>query len=217
MNFLDLAKFAGTPLARQPYDHIVVPELIDAQSVKQIIAGFPDIDDGGLYPLTELSFGPAFAQLVDEIRSPAVTEAFAAKFGLDLSRHPLMITVRGMCQEKDGRIHNDSESKIISALIYLNDRWSQDGGRFRVLNGPGDIDDFAAEVPPQGGTLAAFRRCDNSFHGHRPFVGVRRYVMLNWMKDQAALAHELARHRISARVKHIGRRLWSRTAGRARA
>jgi hypothetical protein len=217
MSILDLAKFAEVPLSRHPYDHIVVPALIDPADVARIVASFPKIADGGLYPLSELTYGSAFAELIGEIRAPALTEAFATKFGLDLSGRPLMVTVRGLCQQKDGRIHNDSESKVISALIYLNDRWDEDGGRFRILNGPDNIDDFAAEVPPQGGTLAAFRRSENSFHGHRPFVGVRRYVMLNWMADEAALAHELARHRLSAQVKRIGRRLWSRAAGRARA
>ena len=217
MAIFNLDRFSGTPLMRQPFDHIVVPEMIDTEPVRRIIAAFPDITDPGLHPVSELAFGPAFAQLIEEIKSPAFTEAFSAKFGLDLAPHPLMITVRGLSQEKDGRIHNDSESKIVSALIYLNDKWDEDAGRFRILNGPDDIDDFAAEVAPQGGTLLAFRRSDKSFHGHPPYVGVRRYVMFNWMADQAALSHELARHRLSSQVKRISRRLGFRAAGRARA
>jgi len=217
MPILDLDKFVATPLARQPFDHIVVPQFIAASALGQIIADFPHLSDPGLHPLSEASFGPAFARFVADIQSPALTAAFSAKFGIDLAPHPVMVTVRARCQAKDGRIHNDSESKIVSALIYLNDRWDQDGGRFRILNGPDDIDDFAAEVPPEGGTLAAFRRSENSFHGHRPFEGARRYVMFNWMVDRAALDHELARHRLSSHVKRIGRKLRAAVGDRARA
>ena len=76
--------------------------------------------------------------------------------------------------------------------------------KFRILNGPDDVDDFAAEVAPEAGTLAAFRRTDNSYHGHRPFVGVRRYVMFNWMVDQAAVTRELAPPSPVAQVKRLG-------------
>ena len=40
-----------------------------------------------------------------------------------------MITVRGCCSEKDGKIHTDSKTKIISLLIYLNSSWGNTGGR----------------------------------------------------------------------------------------
>jgi len=30
------------------------------------------------------------------------------------------------------------------------------------------------EVPPSDGTLVAFKRSDNSWHGHKPFSGKRR-------------------------------------------
>jgi len=206
MSVFDLSAFVGTPLQRLPFDHIVVPGMIAPDAVRRIVADFPELDEAGLFPLSELSYGPAFAELVEEIQGREMTEAFSAKFGIDLADRPMMVTVRGRSQKKDGRIHTDGEYKLISALIYLNDRWAEDGGRLRFLNGPDDIDDFAAEVPPEGGTLVAFRRADNSFHGHRPFVGVRRYVMFNWLTDQTALAREIVRHRLSARLKRLSRR-----------
>ena len=60
-----------------------------------------------------------------------------------------------------------------------------------------------AEVPPESGTLIAFRRSDKSFHGHEPFVGVRRYVMINWMASTFAARRELLRHKVSAVVKRV--------------
>ncbi len=72
----------------------------------------------------------------------------------------------------------------------------------------GVIEDAAAEVPPTGGTLAAFRRTERSYHGHKPYVGVRRYVMFNWMADHATARREVLRHRLSAAAKLLVPRGW---------
>ena len=198
---LNLAAFADTPMVAAPFDCLVVENFLDPAGLEAARADFPEITRAGLFPLSELSYGPAFAELVDAIRSPAVTRAFSEKFAIDLSGHPIMITVRGRCQQKDGRIHTDTETKVVTALLYLNESWDRSGGRLRLLRGPDDLEDKIAEVPPNGGTLIAFRRSHNSYHGHEPYAGVRRYVMFNWMTDEAALKRELARHRLSARIK----------------
>jgi hypothetical protein len=65
------------------------------------------------------------------------------------------------------------------------------------------LNDYLAEIQPNGGTLASFLRAENSWHGHEPYVGERRYVMFNWMTSQAALDRELGRHRFSAKVKQL--------------
>ena len=72
----------------------------------------------------------------------------------------------------------------------------------RFLRDPLDMDSVVAEVPPTAGTLVAFRRSDNSWHGHRPYTGARRYV-ISWMAQPAAARREIARHRMSARFKAI--------------
>ncbi len=114
-----------------------------------------------------------------------------------------MITVRGRCHAKDGRIHTDSRDKVATALLYLNKPWESAGGRLRFLRRGDSLEDPVAEIPPDAGTLAAFRVCARSFHGHNPYIGVRRYVMLNWMANHAALWRELARHQLSAGIKSI--------------
>ncbi len=200
----DIPAFESTPLIREPFDYLVVPNFVRPNALSQIIADFPNVPHAGLTPLSEVSPVGAFGALVDELRGPELEDAFSAKFGIDLSHLPLMVTLRSRCQQKDGRIHTDTETKVVTALLYLNEPWQESGGRLRFLRGPDNIEDAIAEVPPEGGVLAAFRRCDRSFHGHQPFVGVRRYIMLNWMTSEAAMRRELARHRLSARVK----RLW---------
>jgi hypothetical protein len=71
------------------------------------------------------------------------------------------------------------------------------------LRGPNDIDDMIAEVPPEAGTLIAFRRSSRSWHGHKPYDGVRRAIMLNWMIDAATARRELRRHAVSAGIKRL--------------
>ena len=51
-----------------------------------------------------------------------------------------------------------------------------------MLRSSSDIEDYAAEVPPLGGTVLAFRRTDTSYHGHKPFVGERRMVQMNYLR-----------------------------------
>lgn len=204
-SLIDIAAFESTPLVRAPFDYLVVPNFVPPEALPQIIADFPNIPHAGLTPTSEVRPVGAFGALIDELRGSDLEEAFSDKFGIDLSHLPLMVTLRSRCQQKDGRIHTDTETKVVTALLYLNEPWQESGGRLRLLRGPDDIEDVIAEVPPEGGVLAAFRRCDRSFHGHKPFVGVRRYIMLNWMTSNAAMQRELARHRLSARVK----RLWS--------
>lgn len=200
---LDFDAFEGVPLCREPFDHLVVPGFLTPEGLQGAREDFPAIARAGLFPLSALTYGPRFATLIDAIQGPALTAAFSRKFGLDLSGHPLMVTVRGRCRRKDGRIHTDTETKIVTALLYLNPAWRDGGGRLRLLRGPGDLDDMIAEVPPDGGTLIAFRRSENSWHGHEPYQGERRYVMFNWMTDDAAAERELARHRASARIKRF--------------
>ena len=130
--------------------------------------------------------------------------AIEEKFNVDLTSRPTMYTVRGFCRARDGKIHTDSKTKIITVLIYMNEHWQADAGRLRLLRSADDLEDYVAEVPPNGGTLLAFKRADNSWHGHKPFIGVRRVVQLNWVVNHRIAFRETFRHRVSAWVKRLG-------------
>jgi hypothetical protein len=129
--------------------------------------------------------------------------AFEAKFGLDLKGRPTMFTVRGRSWERDGQIHTDSTTKIITVLIYMNPNWEESGGRLRLLRSGTDIEDVLVEVPPEEGTLIGFRRSDNSWHGHKPFIGPRRVIQMNWVTSERVLRSETRRHRVSAAFKKL--------------
>lgn len=78
--------------------------------------------------------------------SPRLAEILGEKLGIDLSDKPRMVTVRRVSKLSDGPIHNDSKSKILTMLLYLNEHWDEsDAGCIRVLNGPDDFDDYTAQ------------------------------------------------------------------------
>ena len=203
MSLLNLATFNATQLCRQPFEYLVVPRFLKAEGLAKIHADYPKVDRPGSFPLSEVTYGPVFGALIEELRGDAVREAFAEKFGVDLKNRPTMFTVRGQCWEKDGQIHTDSATKIITILIYMNPKWEESGGRLRLLRSGTDLDDVILEVPPEEGTLICFRRSENSWHGHKKFVGPRRVIQMNWVTSQKVLRYESSRHRLSAAFKRI--------------
>ncbi|MGH7194836.1 MAG: 2OG-Fe(II) oxygenase [Candidatus Saccharimonadales bacterium] len=203
MGMLDLPAFGATPLVREPFEYLVVPGFVKAEARERINAAFPRIERPGSFPLSELQYEADFARLMDELNGKPMRAAFEQKFGIDLAGRPTMVTVRGRAGQKDGRIHTDTASKIITVLIYMNSRWEAAGGRLRLLRSADDLDDVILEVPPEEGTLLAFRRSENSFHGHKPFLGERRVIQFNWITEQRVVDRELKRHRFSAWTKRV--------------
>ncbi|MSP20576.1 MAG: 2OG-Fe(II) oxygenase [Alphaproteobacteria bacterium] len=203
MTVLDLDAFRRTPLARDPYEHLIVPGLVPAAHANDVVRDFPKIAKSGLFPLSALRYDGAFAQLIADLDGAPFEAVVAEKFGVSLAGKPKLFTIRGRCHPKDGGIHTDSTNKIVTVLLYLNPAWEDSGGRLRVLRGPKDLKDFASEVPPLAGTMLAFRRSERSYHGHEPFAGERRAIQVNWITDVATRDREENRHRWSARFKAI--------------
>jgi SM-20-related protein len=201
MTSIDLEAFRNTELKRDPYEYIVVSDFLKPEALDAVYSDYPTIKNHGSYPVSEVDHGPVFASLLDELTSEAMTQAFTEKFEIDLTNRPTMVTVRGHCHAKDGRIHPDSDDKLITVLVYLNTDWENPNGRLRILRSADDIEDYVAEVPPQAGTLLAFRRSATSFHGHTSYAGERKVIQLNWVLNDDVVRREQARHRRSARIK----------------
>ena len=201
MTYCDFEALERTPLEREPYDYIVVPHFLRAERFGEVIADYPKVPGPGSHPPAELDIRGHFSALIDELRGPQFQSAIERKFAIDLTDRPTMYTVRGYVREKDGSIHTDSESKIITVLLYMNEEWREDAGRLRLLRSATDLEDYAAEVPPNGGTLLVFRRSDRSWHGHKPTSGPRRAIQLNWVTSQAVVDREQSRHGVSTKLK----------------
>jgi len=201
--YLRLEAFRATPLVKEPFEHLIVSGFVGPAALAAINADYPKISTSGSFPVDQVGYGPAFQTLLDELESDAFREAFEEKFALDLSGRPTVTTVRGRCDARDGKIHTDSTSKIITVLIYMNESWEQAGGRLRLLRSADNLNDIITEVPPVAGTMLAFKRSDNSWHGHEPFAGERRVIQFNWLTSEGNRQIAMLRHHTSASFKRV--------------
>jgi SM-20-related protein len=201
--YLKLESLRATPLVSEPFAHLVVPGFVSAAGLAAINADYPKISSAGSFPTDQVAFGPAFQTLLDELEGDAFREAFEQKFNVDLSGRPTITTVRGRCDAADGKIHTDSKTKIITVLIYMNESWENAGGRLRLLRSAHDLNDIILEVPPVAGTLLAFKRSNNSWHGHESFSGERRVIQFNWLTSAGNRQIAMLRHHTSASFKRM--------------
>ena len=195
---IDLDAFNAATLIREPFPFLMVPRFVKPDAMPAINADFPAVSHPGSFPLPTLDYGPAFAAFVAAIQGPEFTRAVEKKLALDLKGRPTMITARGQSAARDGQIHTDSRTKLVTVLIYMNNQWEAKTGRLRLLRGPDSLDDVIAEVPPDEGTLLIFKNEANAWHGFHAFEGPRRVIQLNWVTDIGVVKREQTRHRISA-------------------
>ncbi len=200
MSLINLNAVRKAELHTDPFDYMVVPGFLSPEVLARVNADYPAIETAANHALESLQYGSQFEALMEELRSPAFASALGERFSMDLASLPTTVTVRKFCERTDGNIHTDHKSKVITVLVYFNERWDSEDGQLRMLRSKGDIEDYVAQVPPLGGTLLAFRRTDHSWHGHTRFVGERRMVQLNYL-DESPLA--VAAQRISRFGTHF--------------
>lgn len=200
---LNLAQIHNAELKRDPYPYMVVENVLEPSAVDGLLRDFPVIDYPGSIPVSEVSYGPGFQVLLDDLNGPAFRAAIAEKFGLDLDTLPTMTTVRGVMRDRDGRIHTDSKTKVITVLVYFNEDWQEDGGYLRILRNGSDLDDYVEEIPPRLGTMVVFQVTDNCWHGHKPVIGKRLSIQMNYLTGEAAKGKHQFFHRLSAKLKKM--------------
>src|SRR5712691_8383750 len=84
-----------------------------------VTAPFPHliIDNRGSFPPEAVSCSGRFATLIEEMHSVELRDLVGERLGMDLKDKPPMLTVRGRTGKKDGRIHTDSKSKLVTVLL----------------------------------------------------------------------------------------------------
>jgi hypothetical protein len=200
---INLEAFEAAPLMREPFAFAMVPHFVRAEAMPGINADYPLVTHPGSFPLPTLDYGPAFARFIEAIQGPEFARAVERKLGVDLKGRPTMVTARGVSAARDGQIHTDSRTKLITVLIYMNNEWEAKTGRLRLLRSPDNLEDVIAEVPPDEGTMLIFKNEPNAWHGFHAFEGPRRVIQLNWVTDMGVVKREQFRHRISAFFKRL--------------
>jgi hypothetical protein len=206
LRFLDLRPFLEAPVATDPYPYVIAHGCLRPEALEPLRRDFPELRRSGFHPTDSFTPRGAFAELLAELEGPELAAAMTARFGIDFSALPRLITVRRVSAAHEGSIHTDSASKVATLLVYLHHGWSSPEGRLRVLRRGDSFDDPVAEISPEEGNIFAFLRSDHSWHGHTPFVGERRVVQVAWLRDAAELERKRKRHRLSLLLKNLLRR-----------
>lgn len=189
-----------------PFPFLVAHDLLPTHAAASLARDFPRYREAGFFPYDAAECGPAVNALVSELTAPEFADAVGRHLGIpDLGRFPTLVSVSRLLNRSHGQIHTDSRSKVVTALIYLNPDWpATSAGCLRFL---GRIDDMnstvAPEIRPLYGTLAAFRRTDNSFHGHLPHEGERRVIQVAWVINEEEKLRKTRRGRFSRIAKWI--------------
>lgn len=201
--YLNLDAIDQAKLQMSPFPYMIIPQLLRPEVIEGLIQDFPKIDKLGSFPHTELNYGDHFKHLIAELEGESLRTVISQKFDMQLNQSPPMITVRGKTGTRDGKIHTDSKDKRITILLYMNHAWESTGGQLRLLNNGKDLENYVAEVPPLAGTCIIFKVTDNCWHGHKPFLGVRRTIQLNYVTNEQALNKHINKHRFSAKFKKL--------------
>jgi SM-20-related protein len=209
MDVADFDALRAALVATDPFPHILLPRFIRAEALPGVFAALPPMKGRGSFPIEALKLGPAAQDAIAALQSETFRSIVAAKFGLDLDGAPSMVTLRGNSGAQDGQIHTDSSAKRVTILLYLNpagaESWAKQEGCLRLLRGPDDLENYAAEVPPVDGTLLIFPNTPASWHGHKTHEGQRYVVQMNYMTTSTKAKAEMRRHHLSAFIKRLTR------------
>ena len=183
-----------------PYFH-VENALSHFLNSSDLVKDFPDIDSGGSFPSDNLKEGD-IKKLVEELEGDEFKAILENKLGVNLKDAEVITTLRGFSRFKDGKIHTDSESKIVTVLLYLNKNWDNKIGNLRLLKKNNDLDNYIQEISSEYGNLVAFKVTDNCWHGFMPFEGKRLSIQLNYIYPKSLNMHKI-RHKLSASFKKL--------------
>lgn len=202
-SILKLDALKNAEVASTPYPYFVVENALADNEVQAVIQDFPKIEQGGSFNIEDVEIKPNFDRFLKSLDTPEFRQILTDKFDVNVMEHPMMITLRGYSRQKDGRIHSDSKSKLLTVLIYLNESWDAPNGRLRILNDDKDINNYVTEINAGPGSLVAFKVTDNGWHGYIPYEGQRQSIQINFLTSEKANAKHKFFHGLSAKVKKI--------------
>lgn len=187
-------------LQHQPFPYMIVKNVIRPEKCIEVCADFPNLKAGGVYNSDRHAKDGPLSCLIEELTSDRIRQAISKHFDMDLSSQPVMTTLRGSSRAQDGRVHTDSQDKLLTMLLYLNEHWNSSNGRLRLL-GSNSIHDTVEEVIPEAGTCVFFKVTDNCWHGYEQYIGQRRQIMMNYMVSRRLSFKNRLRHRFSEILK----------------
>lgn len=195
-----------TLVFNEPFSFMIAHGVLPSDRRAELIRDFPHYAEAGFFPYDESDCGPTIRKLVTLLTASDIADTVGRRLGIDnLSQYPTLVTLCRSLNRRHGTIHTDSRSKVATALVYLNESWPDTSdGCLRFLRSIDDIDTLVSpEVKPLYGEFVAFRRADNSFHGHLPYEGERRVIQIAWLVSEEAKLRKTQRGRLSRLFKKL--------------
>jgi hypothetical protein len=205
---LDESRLGGDhcEVHQEPFPFLVAHDQLPRESQTELERDFPRYAGAGFFPYDPADCGPSVNRLIETLLAPEFANAIGHRVGVPrLAGYPTLITLCRALNRRHGTVHTDSMSKVVTALLYFQDRWDAgSAGSLRFLRDPKDIDSLVVpELLPLYGNLAAFRRCENSWHGHLPYEGERRVIQVAWLTSEEEKLRKTRRGRLSRFVKWV--------------
>ncbi|HEX7339796.1 MAG TPA: 2OG-Fe(II) oxygenase [Rhodanobacteraceae bacterium] len=190
----------------QPFSFMVAHGVLPPDRRDDLANDYPRYAEAGYFPYDEADCGPSVQRLVQRLTSPEIADTIGRHLGIEnLADKPVLVTLSRSLNRRHGTIHTDSRSKVATALLYLNESWPDTSdGCLRFLSSVDDIDALLVpEVKPLYGEFVAFKRADNSFHGHLPYEGERRVIQVTWLVSEEAKNRKTQRGNLSRLFKKL--------------
>jgi hypothetical protein len=208
-------------VSSKPFKHVYVKGFISKECVRKVNRDFPEslkristygggnIDEGALRKRNEI--GGHFEAFLDAMASATLREAFERVFRTDLSNTFIRSTIRGVATKEDGRIHADDASKVVTALVYLNEEWPHESecgecGKLQLLARRDLRSNSTPANDAYGGNLLAFLNPaafgkNGGFHGFKKFSSTRKGGCLS---QDAGCERKMVQINYQTRVKLFG-------------
>ncbi|WP_319024730.1 2OG-Fe(II) oxygenase [Microbulbifer hainanensis] len=195
-----------TLVRSEPFSFMVAKDMLPRDIMPSLLEDFPKLKGSGYLPYESEECGDSVNALIKRMIEPEFANAIGDNLGIEnMSQYPTYVSISRTLKKRHGNIHTDGKSKIATALLYLNGDWaSTSEGCLRFLNRIDDFEDTVVpEIQPIYGTLVAFKRADNSFHGHLPFEGERRVIQIAWLVSAEDKLRKAKRGRLSHKLKQL--------------
>lgn len=195
-----------TLIRSEPFPFFVATEILPRDLMPSLTEDFPQLKGAGYLPYEKAQCGAAINYLIDQLEEPGFADTIGKNLGIEqLSQYPTYVSISRSLKKRHGNIHTDGKSKVATALLYLNPEWTLDGsGCLRFLKRIDDYEDMVVpEISPVYGTLVAFKRAHNSFHGHLPFQGQRLVIQIAWLVSAADKERKARAGKLSYAMKRI--------------
>src|ERR1700709_2702919 len=116
MSVLNWKLLEAAQLTPDPFAPLHLLGVLEPAAVRDLPGEFPDIRTSGSFSLRDAPPGPRLTELIDELEADRFGALRSRLFKWDLPGRSTGVTLRGAAARRDGSIHTDSKSKILSLL-----------------------------------------------------------------------------------------------------